>query len=80
MHLAASAGVPTLGLFGPSKELLYGPWGEHCATVRTPEDFNDIHPEGFNHRTTGSLMDTLTVDQVETAARALWEKTQELSA
>jgi len=80
MHLAAAAGVPTLGLFGPSKELLYGPWGKHCASVRTPEGFHDIHPEGFNHRTTGSLMDSLTVDQVETAARALWKKTRELSA
>jgi ADP-heptose:LPS heptosyltransferase len=80
MHLAAASGLPTLGLFGPSKELLYGPWGAHCASVRTPEGFDDIHPEGFNHRTTGSLMDSLTVDQVETAARALWQKTQGLLA
>jgi len=73
MHLAAAAGVPTLGLFGPSKELLYGPWGAHCASIRTPEGFDDIHPQGFNHLTTGSLMDSLTVDRVETAARALWQ-------
>jgi heptosyltransferase-3 len=79
MHLAAATGVPTLGLFGPSKELLYGPWGAHCASVRTPEGFDDIHPKGFNHRTTGSLMDSLTVDHVEAAARALWQKTQVLS-
>ena len=79
MHLAAAAGVPTLGLFGPSKELLYGPWGEHCASVRTPEGFDDIHPEGFNHRTSGSLMDSLSVDHVEEAARALWQKTQGLA-
>jgi heptosyltransferase-3 len=78
MHLAAAAGVPTLGLFGPSKDLLYGPWGAHCASVRTPEGFDDIHPEGFNHKTTGSLMDNLTVDQVETSARALWQKIQGL--
>jgi heptosyltransferase-3 len=80
MHLAAAAGVPTLGLFGPSKELLYGPWGEHCASVRTPEGFDDIHPDDFNHRITGSLMDSLTVDHVEAAARALWGKTQRLPA
>ena len=78
MHLAAAAGVPTLGLFGPSKELLYAPWGAHCASVRTLEGFDDIHPEGFNHRTTGSLMDSLSVDRVEIAARALWKKTQRL--
>ena len=80
MHLAAAAGVPTLGLFGPSKELLYGPWGEHCASVRTPEGFDDIHPEGFNHRTSGSLMDSLSVDHVEQAARDLWQKTQGAAA
>lgn len=77
MHLAAAAGVPTLGLFGPSKELLYGPWGAHCASVRTPEGFDDIHPEGFDHKSSGSLMDNLTVDHVEDAARALWQKIQE---
>jgi ADP-heptose:LPS heptosyltransferase len=27
MHLAAAAGVPTIGLFGPSDERLYAPWG-----------------------------------------------------
>jgi len=80
MHLAAAAGVPTLGLFGPSKELLYGPWGGHCASVRTPEGFDDIHPEGFNHRITGSLMESLTVDNVEIAARALLQKIQGLQA
>jgi hypothetical protein len=67
-------------LFGPSKELLYAPWGAHCASVRTLEGFDDIHPEGFNHRTTGSLMDSLSVDRVEIAARALWEKAQRLPA
>ena len=45
MHLAAASGVPTLGLFGPSKELLYAPWGEKCLSVRTVENFENIHPE-----------------------------------
>ncbi|NQV98692.1 MAG: glycosyltransferase family 9 protein [Rhodospirillales bacterium] len=80
MHLAAAAGIPTLGLFGPSKELLYGPWGDHCASVRTPEGFDDIHPAEFDHRTSGSLMNSLTVDHVEAAARALWQKTQAKAA
>lgn len=80
MHLAAAAGVPTLGLFGPSKELLYGPWGDHCASVRTPEGFDDIHPAGFDHKRTESLMDNLTVEHVETAARDLWQKTRKVVA
>lgn len=27
MHMAAAAGIPTLGLFGPSREEHYAPWG-----------------------------------------------------
>lgn len=34
MHMAAAAGTPTLGLFGPTDERVYGPWGRRTATVR----------------------------------------------
>jgi ADP-heptose:LPS heptosyltransferase len=33
MHLAAAAGAPTLGLFGPTDERVYHPWGENTAAV-----------------------------------------------
>ncbi len=39
MHLAAAAGVPTLGLFGPSDDRLYAPWGDHARALRGPRDF-----------------------------------------
>lgn len=78
MHMAAAAKIPTLGLFGPTKEHLYAPWGDTCATVRTTVPFDDLFYEGFDHRTADSLMDSLTVDMAETAARALWERTQNL--
>jgi len=74
MHLAAASGIPTLGLFGPTREELYAPWGENAATIRTPVPFDNIFPEGFEHRTSESLMDSLTVDMVEDAASALWRK------
>jgi len=77
MHLAAAAGVPTLGLFGPSREELYAPWGARCAPVRTPETFDNIHPDGFNHVTSDSLMDGLTVARVAEALSELWERRQE---
>jgi ADP-heptose:LPS heptosyltransferase len=72
MHLAAAVGIPTLGLFGPSMEELYAPWGELGAAVRSGKSFNEIFPENFDHRNTGSLMDSLTVDMVEAAANRLW--------
>jgi len=72
MHIAAAAGVPTLGLFGPSSEVFYGPWGGACATVRGPRSFEDIcHAPDFDHRSHDSLMLDLGVDRVVAAASAL---------
>ena len=39
MHLAAAAGTPTVGLFGPSDDRLYGPWGGRSLALRGPRDF-----------------------------------------
>lgn len=80
MHLAAAAGIPTLGLFGPSEDAHYAPWGEHCAVQRTTVPFADIYPPGFDHRTSDTLMDTLTVDAAEAAARGLWQRCWGLEA
>jgi ADP-heptose:LPS heptosyltransferase len=47
MHLAAAAGAPTLGLFGPSDERAYAPWGPFARAVRGPRtvtDFREIDP------------------------------------
>ena len=37
MHMAAAIGLPTLGLFGPSYDIHYAPWGKKTAFIRTPE-------------------------------------------
>ncbi len=76
MHLAAAAHTPTLGLFGPSREDLYGPWGGHCAAVRTSATYEALAamPE-FHPDRNESLMESLAVEPVEQAAIALWEKT-----
>lgn len=74
MHMAAAAAIPTLGLFGPSREELYAPWGNKTAYVRTVEDIDNIYPPDFDHRTSDTLMDSLTVDMVEGAAKKLWNK------
>lgn len=72
MHLAAAAGIPTLGLFGPSRDEFYTPWGPRAAALRTPESFAELtgSPD-YDHRRTGTLMSGLTVDEVECAARSL---------
>jgi len=76
MHLAAASGIPTLGLFGPTREELYAPWGANTAVARTTISFDDIFPENFEHRTSESLMDSLSVDMAYKAAQTLWDRRQ----
>lgn len=80
MHMAAAVGTPTLGLFGPGNETRYGPWGERSAVVRTPMTPEQLMGPGFDHRTTGTLMESLTVEAVEAAARQLLLRTREHAA
>lgn len=72
MHLAAAAGTPTLGLFGPSPVEQYAPWGRHTDVVTTAVPFLQLFGPGFDHRTTGTMMDSLSVEAAEAGARRLW--------
>ena len=80
MHLAAASGIPTLGLFGPTQESLYAPWGEHAAVVRTQISFEEIFPDDFDHQASDTLMDSLTVDIVEEGAKELWRRCRGITA
>lgn len=80
MHLAAAAGAPTIGLFGPSDDRLYAPWGPRTRVVRGPrafEQFQAIDPD--LNQTIGHMMD-LPVDTVVEAAKGLLEQTKPASA
>ncbi|RED52255.1 glycosyltransferase family 9 protein [Aestuariispira insulae] len=72
MHMAAAVGVPTLGLFGPSRTEHYAPWGPHCAFVRTPEAYEElVGGPGYDHRNAETMMTSLSVETVADAAIAL---------
>ncbi|HXZ00391.1 MAG TPA: glycosyltransferase family 9 protein [Stellaceae bacterium] len=77
MHIAAAVGTPTLGLFGPSLPEQYAPWGQRTAVVRTTKSYAEIvgSPD-YDHRTTDTQMDSLSVDAVEASARQLWASIQ----
>ncbi len=53
MHVAAAAGRPTLGLFGPTEWWLYGPWGPSTRTAASNETRGAFAP-----------IEALTVDRV----------------
>ncbi len=77
MHMAAAADIPTLGLFGPSADWRYRPWGDKGAVVRTPESLIELtSAPDYDYRSQRSLMLNLTVDQVITAAENLWSRLQ----
>ena len=63
MHMAAALGLPTLGLFGPSYDLFYRPWGEKAHLLRTPEPPQDL----IDRADSGNedlLMQNLTTQEV----------------
>ena len=77
MHMAAAARVPTLGLFGPSREQHYAPWGTNTSSVRTAKSYDELIGEpGYDHRTTATLMNSLSIQSVATSATDLWHRAQ----
>ena len=42
MHHAAASGINTIGLFGPTRDDWYRPYGENCYVIRTKESYNEL--------------------------------------
>ena len=75
MHLSAATGTATLGLFGPTDDKLYAPTGKNAIFIRTPESPEELMSiPNFNHRTSPSLMSTLTVEMVENRVKELLQR------
>lgn len=74
MHMAAAAGTPTVGLFGPGWPEIYRPWGPKAAHVSTPETRAQLtsYP-GFDPETAPCLMTSLSVEAVAGACARLLE-------
>ncbi len=80
MHIAAACATPTLGLFGPSPSRQYAPWGPRADFVCSVDAPATMFGPGFDHRTTDSLMDGLSIDAVEAAAGRLWGRVASAAA
>ncbi|MEE2655943.1 MAG: glycosyltransferase family 9 protein [Pseudomonadota bacterium] len=75
MHIAAALGVPTVGLFGPSRAKRYGPWGKHCISVVSSESYDSlVGRKDFDHRNSVNLMKGLSVNAVANATLKLYEE------
>ena len=82
LYLSVAAGIPGLGLLGPSPGLFgpadppyVAPWAKLTAIARTTISFEEmITAPDYDHRTVGNLMETLSVDAAEEAAHELWQR------
>ncbi len=65
MHLAAASKIKTLGLFGPSREANYRPWGKNSYYLRTEKSYEElVLHKAYNRHLDSSLMTSLTVAKV----------------
>lgn len=72
MHMAAACGLPTLGLFGPSRIDHYRPWGPRAAAVSTAVPYETlIGQPGFRFDAPDCYMTSLSVEAVIDAAISL---------
>lgn len=76
MHIAAAAGTPTLGLFGPSDERRYGPWGDKAVAIRGPRSFEQFLAVDPDLSQAIRHMSDLPVATVIREAKALLKRTE----
>ncbi len=74
--LATAADVPTLALFGPSDDRIYGPWGPKGRTLRGPRDFAAFKAIDPTFSQAMHHMQDLTTAKVTAAARRLMAETE----
>ncbi len=75
-HMAATSGTPTLALFGPGWEKIYGPWGDHTAVLRPKESTQELLDKLSWVGAFGpNLMGGITVEAALTAVEKLLERT-----
>ena len=65
MHLAVTANIPTIGLFGPTDEKLYGPLGKNNLSLRGDKSFSEIKNQlDYKSGEIKSYLDDLSVTKV----------------
>lgn len=78
MHMAAAVGTPTIGLFGPSDDQVYGPYCSQAPSIhwiiRTPESLEDLKKlPDFAFDAPRSFMGNLKPDTVFQALGEMWQ-------
>ena len=65
MHLSTAAGIPTIGLFGPTNDKVYGPKGRNNRTIRTEKKYEEfINDKNFTLKDSPSYLKDIKVSLV----------------
>ena len=65
MHLSTAAGIPTIGLFGPTNDKVYGPKGRNNHTIRTEKKYEEfINDKNFTLKDSPSYLKDIKVSLV----------------
>tara|TARA_B100000029_G_scaffold515294_1_gene621581 strand:+ start:1796 stop:2725 length:930 start_codon:yes stop_codon:yes gene_type:complete len=62
MHLSAATGIKTIGLFGPTRDDWYAPFGDNCFVIRTKETYDEL--KSTSNDSNQSLMNSIESDQL----------------
>lgn len=71
MHLAGAMGVPTVALFGPSSEVIWGPWNVEQRVVTTTHSCRPCGADGCGGGKVSECLTLLGVEPVHAAAQEL---------
>ena len=75
MHLAAASGIPTVGLFGPSNNIKYKPYGKKTMAILSPKSPEELMgSKDFNPKSCNSLMMDLTLEKVSSKIESFFKK------
>ena len=77
MHMSYALNVPVIGLFGPSRDAIYGPYpatGAGHTVLRIPQSYEELaNMPGFSHKNQVCYMDGLTPEMVWQALEEKWD-------
>ncbi len=70
MHMATASRIPTIALFGPTNDAVYGPWGDKAIVIRSEKSWQEL----FKSYAGDSLMRDISPAKVEAAVYQISQK------
>jgi heptosyltransferase III len=64
MHIAAALKIPTVALFGPSGEHMWGPWGEGHLVIKKEWPCRPCGQDGCNGTKVSRCLQEITPEEV----------------